>query len=327
MRDDDLKTDLGEREQRCPAHGAFQAKGTRYHLPGRDAIERWTSCPACFASIVPAEQPLKPIAASLPTGPLSVDLGESPRNCETHGFYAARGTEYRLGKTPHTVWTRCPGCAQAEVDEVQAAEHSRAADARMTQLTDLLGQTAIPKRFIGRTIESFIATTPEQRRAQAIARAYAGRFDELLDKGKGLIFGGGPGTGKSHLAGGILQAIFPKHVGVYTTLMGMLFAIRDTYGKKGGRTEGEVIEELSSVPLLVLDEVGAQRGTNEELLMLFEVMDRRYRRMLPVILITNQDIEGLKTFVGERVQDRLLETSPWVSFTWDSYRKEAGARA
>ena len=88
-----------------------------------------------------------------------------------------------------------------------------------------------------------------------------------------------------------------------------------------------VIARFSEVPLLVIDEIGVQYGTDGEQTVLFEILDRRYREMMPTILLTNQGAEGLRTFIGDRSFDRLRENSRWVTFDWDSYRKQARSQA
>jgi DNA replication protein DnaC len=81
------------------------------------------------------------------------------------------------------------------------------------------------------------------------------------------------------------------------------------------------------VPLLVLDEIGVQYGTDGEQTIIFDILDRRYRDMRPSVLLTNQDKAGLKTFIGERAYDRLTETCRWVPFDWPSYRLQARKEA
>ena len=109
--------------------------------------------------------------------------------------------------------------------------------------------------------------------------------------------------------------------------MGMIRAIRGTWRKESEKSETEVIQMFSSVPLLVLDEIGVQYGTDGEQTIIFDVLDRRYRDMKPTILLTNQDKKGFKEFIGDRSFDRLVETSRWVSFDWDSYRATARKEA
>lgn len=258
----------------------------------------------------------------LPDGPVSTDLGQRQASCETHGPFTSSGMRMEIGRSKgFERWTHCPVCNAEE-----RAKHKRdvaAAEAAQQQahLAEMLGNAAIPPRFLGRTIDDFVAVSREQIFAKKTSLYYAQHFaDSMLPRGKGLVMSGQRGTGKSHLACGILQAILPGHVGVFTTFMGMLNMIRSTYAADSKQSERNVIDRLCRVPLLVIDEIGVQRGTEDEHLQLFGILNSRYNDKLPVILLTNQDREGLERFVGDRLYDRITETTRWLSFTWDSYR-------
>jgi DNA replication protein DnaC len=247
------------------------------------------------------------------------DLGTRTETCPTHGAYQSNGTRVTIVR-PREFWTGCPQCAAALVAAEQAeVERRKVADQR-ARLEQMMARSCLPPRFIGRTFDNYEATTPGQQRALRILRAYAERFDNL--KGKCLILSGKPGTGKTHLAAAVIQAIQPR-LGLYTTMMGMTRVVRGTWRRDSERTELDVITELGTVDLLVIDEVGAQYETEAEMLLFFEIFDRRYSAMKPTILMTNLDLEAFVRVVGDRTFDRLRECGHWVSFTWDSYRSQA----
>jgi DNA replication protein DnaC len=251
-------------------------------------------------------------------------LGERQVSCSTHGEYMSAGTRY-LGT--REVWTNCPDCVEAEMAAERKAQAEAEAKRRQERITNLMQAANIPARFIGRTFDNYRTGTPSQSQALAVVKDYAESFPKHLKAGTGLVLSGLPGTGKSHLAGAVLQHILPDHVGLYVTCMGMIRAIRGTWRKESEKSETEVIQMFSSVALLVLDEIGVQYGTDGEQTIIFDVLDRRYREMMPTILLTNQDKKGFKEFIGERSFDRLVETSRWVPFDWDSYRATARKEA
>lgn len=247
-------------------------------------------------------------------------LGAKQQTCEKHGAFDSTGTRLSRGRE---VWTRCPACrADAEAEE-QRARELRAAEQARADMEAKLEQSAIPPRFIGKTLDNFNADTEPQKYAQTVARDYLENFDQHAKRGSGLIFSGMPGTGKSHIAGALLQGLLPKQIGLYTTCMNVIRAVRGTWRKDSERSESEVLHIYNNVPLLVVDEIGVQYGTDGEQTILFDVLDGRYRNMKPTILLTNQDKAGLKTFIGERAFDRLTETCRWIAFDWASYRLQA----
>lgn len=256
--------------------------------------------------------------------PLLTPLGEQSRHCEKHGEYVSRGTKWRGGRE---VWGACPGC-QADREEAARQELAyRAAAARSAECERAIGEAGIPARFRARSFSNFVADTEPKRHALTVARDFAEAFSD--DKrGSGLIFAGLPGTGKTHLAAAVAQALISRHSVQYLTCLGLVRAVRDTWRKDSERTEKSVVRMLGEeVDLLVLDEIGATYGTDGEQTILFDVLDKRYGAMKPTLLLTNQNKEGFKGFVGERVFDRLVETSRWVPFDWPSYRAAARGAA
>jgi len=247
-------------------------------------------------------------------------LGERTKTCSTHGTYLSNGMRY-MGR--REIWTPCPECEEERLAAERQADAKRRADIARQSLFDAIGQAAIPQRFIGRSLENFHADTEPQRFALRVSREFADNFALHAKRGDNLIFSGLPGTGKSHLATAILQAIMPDNVGMYVTCMGVIRSVRGTWRKDSERSETEVLRALSDVPLLVIDEIGVQYGTDGEQTILFDLLDRRYRDMRPTILLTNQDKRGLKELIGERSFDRLVETSKWVAFDWPSHRAQA----
>lgn len=248
------------------------------------------------------------------------ELGERTEQCEAHGPFVSTGRCF-VGKV--AVWTRCPACVEVQARAVETEQRQREADKLRERMAGMLQRSAIPPRFAGRTFDAFAVACDGQRAALAVAQQYAQQFGQRSRRGQGLIFSGPPGTGKSHLAAAILQDIMPDHVGLYATLMGVVRMLRATWQRGASHTEDEVLRMLAAVPLLVVDEVGVQYGTDAERTQFFEVLDARYLAMRPTIIITNQDKAGLCAALGERAFDRLTETARWVVFDWPSHRPAA----
>lgn len=246
-------------------------------------------------------------------------LGEVVIECKDHGTYTSAGTRY-MGK--REIWTPCPDCDERRVAEELQAKANERAERAAKNLAAMIDEALIPPRFIGRSFDNFEAADEKQAKALEIAKRYADNFEDNAKRGSGLIFSGMPGTGKSHLAAAVMQAIMPSNQALYMTCMGMIRAVRGTWRRESETSESEMLSRFGSVHLLVLDEVGVQYGTDGEQTIIFEVMDRRYRDMKPTILLTNQNAKGFSEFVGERVYDRLREVSTWVTFDWASHRPQ-----
>ncbi|RDT47051.1 DNA replication protein DnaC, partial [Enterobacter roggenkampii] len=75
---------------------------------------------------------------------------------------------------------------------------------------------------------------------------------------------------------------------------------------------------LCKVDLLVLDEVGIQRDSRGEKVLLNQIIDRRLAAMRPVGVLTNLNYDALVETLGARVIDRLrMDNGIWVNFDWE----------
>jgi DNA replication protein DnaC len=191
-----------------------------------------------------------------------------------------------------------------------------------------MDRCGVEPRFWGKSLESFRAKSSAQKEVLAIARDYAYDFPKNYAAGRSLIFSGLYGTGKTLLACGIIWTLIHtsylsgcrEYDGHCITAFDMIGDIRDTWGNAKIST-AKLIEGYAGYSLLVIDDIGANKGTEGELELLSNVIDLRYRKQLPTIITTNLDLEGLGRFIGKRSIDRLRDHGGTLcAFNWPSYR-------
>lgn len=220
-------------------------------------------------------------------------------------------------------------CKQCQFHGLRVAprgsdEHSQAlANLQTESVNSALVGSGITPRFAESTLATYRGTTPAMTQALETCRAYAVNFGEHFQAGRNLLLCGNVGNGKTHLASGIVQYVIRQHraVAVITTAAEIIRVFKRSMARDAGFTEGDVINELASFDLLVIDEVGAQAGTHYELSVLHEVLDRRYNLVRPTVVVSNLNAQGLSQYIGERALDRLRENKALlVGFTWESAR-------
>ena len=224
------------------------------------------------------------------------------------------------GSTPLPSAEELAAFGQREAAKL-AAERRFAAQA---ELERAVGRSGVPRRFLDRTFENYLAATPGQRQALEVCRAYADGFTQMRRRGGGLLLLGGPGTGKTHLACAILaRVIHAGHTGLFLTVSAALRIIRDAFSPRGQRSETEALALLTAVDLLVLDEVGVAIGNAAtRRAMLFDVLNERYGETRPTILIGNLTATELDAYLWERIMERLMDLgTAIVPFTWSSHRR------
>jgi DNA replication protein DnaC len=234
--------------------------------------------------------------------------------CEIHGsFVPERGR-------------RCPGCDEEYWEKRQREDATRESWERQEY-------ACVPFRFRDKRLNDCSANTPAQRKVLAVASEYVYQFPAHYRDGRCLTFAGKTGTGKTTLACCMIQSLInitfftgdkdqPGRIfrARYVTACDMIMEIRETWRTK--ESTADVINSFAKVDLLVLDEVGANVGTESERALLYQVMDWRYRTMRPTIVITNLDREGLARVLDERAVDRLRDHGGLIcTFDWESFRK------
>lgn len=233
--------------------------------------------------------------------------------CLHHGTPLKIETVQALGQTIQLPGN-CPQCHEAMMEtERRQADKRQEALFRMAQR-----EAGVPLRYQQACLGPFPVASPGQENVVAGAKEFvetAGR------NSTGLILIGRVGTGKTHVACAILNALLrPGMKGLFLTIMQAIRRIKETYGKDSEKTEQEALRGLSAPDLLILDEVGVQLGTDTEHRILQEIVNERYNRMKPTILMSNLPIPEFTALVGERVVDRFREGGQVLVFDWPSLR-------
>lgn len=247
--------------------------------------------------------------------------------CEHHGQFPNSLVE-QFGADP--VWNGCPRC---HFDARHSADDAIRVPALKTywqrQLNERLLDAGIPLRFQGSTLDNWVAGEDQAKlKAWHAATGFVEAFHKNWGMGRSMMLLGQVGTGKTHLACGMLQQVIRDFgtqgvQGRYTTAGGIIRSVKETFGSRD-KTESDVYADLIAPHLLVIDEVGVQHGTEFERTVLFEVINGRYERLAPTIVLSNLGVPEVRNCLGDRAVDRLRDKDgPVVLFRWESARGAA----
>lgn len=240
------------------------------------------------------------------------------RTCTTHGQYQAKLINF-AGKE---MGGACQTCiAEREAKEVTHKALMQA-DAERRRIESLFLRAGIPPRFQSRSFANYEAANDGQKAALRKAMAYVEAWPEALERGTCLIFAGNAGTGKTHLACAIANALIARGASsLFTTVSDAMRAIKRSYDPSNSISEAQAIHAFVDPKLLIFDEVGGSKGTEHEMQLMFDIINKRYENSRPTIILTNLDPTALRDHLGVRVTDRLREGGgKLITFTWESHR-------
>lgn len=173
--------------------------------------------------------------------------------------------------------------------------------------------SVIPPRYRGVSFErppvSDMARDLETKGAVEAVRGFVGELDERLEAGRGLWLFGDTGTGKTTLAMLVSKAALEagRSVAIYS-LPKLLARIRRTYeSEPGGDSYLSFFDRLTSVDLLHIDDLGAEKRSDWVLEQLYALINERYEAQRSVMVTTNLPHEELETQIGSRTVSRLTQ--------------------
>lgn len=147
--------------------------------------------------------------------------------------------------------------------------------------------TGIPKRFRGVSFERRPVCDLDPFVLRHV-RTYTEGIEENLREGRGLWFYGDVGTGKSSLAMLVADgALRQGHSVAIYSVPKLLADLRGTYDDNARESLAELLRRLSSVELLVLDDLGAERQTEWVLEQLYSLVNERWQDKTTILVTSN----------------------------------------
>lgn len=191
----------------------------------------------------------------------------------------------------------------------------------------------IPPRYEHCSFATFKVSdtsTPASKEARDIALSFCVSYPNRVrsssnDQGLGLVFSGGTGRGKTHLAVAVLRELAEAHGadGQFWDYHELMREIRNSYDPGTAITEYSLLEPIIELDVLLFDDLGAWKVTDWMTDTLFYILNRRYLARRATLITTNyydqevrtgdatgaapsrreQSVDGL----DERLRSRLLE--------------------
>ena len=228
-----------------------------------------------------------------------------------HGYYFERGNEREY---------ICPLCEEETKQREQEEAARREAEYLKRKREAFYRERNIEPEYWHKELDDFKPYTAEQKNALEAVKQM------IAEKSGKIVLLGSNGTGKTFFGSMAVKALGGKILSMYeiTTM------IRQCYSPRATQTELEFVENLASMPMLVIDEIGRTKGSEAELNWLSYILDKRHTRNLPFMILSNTHLSRdcprkgcdgcFERFVNNDVLSRLRKNSRIITVKAPDYR-------
>ncbi len=187
----------------------------------------------------------------------------------------------------HTSCRLCDGTGYIFDNDEQGREHAQRCECQgLEYKIQLYNNAQIPSQFYDATFDNFdITGSPSLKAALETVRFSFKNYQN--GKWQGLLFMGGVGVGKTRLVSTILRDYTLKY-GIpclFREFSSLLSEIKSGYDQ--GLSEMSVLEAISNIEILVIDELGKGRKSDWEINILDTIISNRYNMRKTTIFTTN----------------------------------------
>jgi DNA replication protein DnaC len=148
-------------------------------------------------------------------------------------------------------------------------------------------------------------------------KRYADAWDDMRRENSGLLLWGNTGNGKTFAAACIANELIDRGIPAMITSFPRIL--------NAGYDKQEIIKQVHYYPLMVIDDLGAERSSEYAMETVYTVIDERYKSKKPLIVTTNLTLDELckpKNMDYQRIYDRVIEMCTPLVFKGDNLRRD-----
>lgn len=176
--------------------------------------------------------------------------------------------------------------------------------ARINQLMQLSQLGTLQNCTFDTFLPDGLKMSPSKQRN--LRRAFDDALAYAQDPKGWLVFKGGYGSGKTHLAAAIAnQRIAMGYPALFVNTPDLLDHLRATFSPNSPIGYDQRFEQIRNTPLLILDDLGAQSNSDWAQEKLYQIFNHRYNNRLPTVVTTNLELEAIEM----RIRSRLVDLS------------------
>jgi DNA replication protein DnaC len=170
----------------------------------------------------------------------------------------------------------------------------------------ILENSGISEAFLKKTFDTYIPKNQAQKEAKETAKDYATNFSHIRnERNNSIAFLRQVGAGKTHLSIAICNQLMSQGVGVRY----MQYREVITHLKQNMTDEVFYQNEMhkyKECPVLLIDDLYKGKTTESDINLVYEIINHRYLKGMPIILSCEHDMDKLLEF-DEAIGSRIAE--------------------
>ncbi|MBI2172286.1 MAG: ATP-binding protein [Chloroflexi bacterium] len=178
---------------------------------------------------------------------------------------------------------------------------------------------------------TFQSLSPSGRDADPQAQnsyreAYQAASEYAQEPHEWLLFTGPVGSGKTHLLAAIINRCLELgSPAMYISVPDLLDHLRSTYAPNTDTSYDQLFDHVRNVPLLALDDLGAQSSTPWAQEKLYQLLNHRFNRQLPTVVALNVPLSHLEEQLRARLEDKRMVLAKALG-EHTAYLQQGGSR-
>lgn len=187
-----------------------------------------------------------------------------------------------------------------------------------------IARAGVGRKFWSASFGDFDRSAPSRQLAAEAARAFVEAVVHGEQDATGLCFIGDVGCGKTYLAAAMVRALVRSGVSTaFACVPEALERRRRAIDTPDGGRANRAWRALEDAQVAILDDLGAEKGSEWAREQMFALVNSRYEAGKPVVVTTNCDLAELVARLGERIGSRLIEMVTAIEMGGPDRRIEA----